>query len=300
MNNPSLEHVDEFPKIPDINLSPLSKYYRIPGLHIKIPTMGKFMPPGSIEFTMTGEIEVYPMAAKDELLLKSPDALMSGLAIEKLLESCVPGIKHPRYIATQDLDVLLLAIRAATYGDIMHLDTECPNCKKINDIICQLPVLLATMKFVEDDNIVQLTPELQIFVRPYNIINATTLAMASYEEARKLQAMQDANPPVSSFEKNKASINSLEKINKLNFEMISDCIIKIVDGTASFTNKKHINDFVSNVPKPWVEKISEKLKSMNTKGIDKSLHISCSECKHEWDTEVEFNPSNFFDADSLE
>ena len=81
----------------------LKKYYRMPGVHIRLPTNGAFMPPGSVEFTMSGDIPVYPMRGADELLLKSPDALMSGYAIEELLKSCVPAIQFPRLVSSPDL-----------------------------------------------------------------------------------------------------------------------------------------------------------------------------------------------------
>ena len=101
--------------------NPLTKYFRIPGVHIKLPTHGAFMPTGSVAFTMNDEVPVYPMRGMDELLLKSPDALMNGYAIEKLIESCVPAIKFPRLISSPDLDVILMAIRAATYGETITL-----------------------------------------------------------------------------------------------------------------------------------------------------------------------------------
>src|SRR4051794_13716092 len=174
--------------------NPLAKYYRIPGLHVKLPTNGAFLPPGSIEFTAAGDIPVLPMAAKDELLLKSPDALMSGYALERLLESCVPAIHTPRLIATQDLDVLLLAIRAATYGDVMTLDATCPQCDTTVEIKCHLPALLATMQKVDPNAAIRLSDEVMAFVRPYNLGNATVLALASFEEARKGRPWRIRNP----------------------------------------------------------------------------------------------------------
>jgi hypothetical protein len=128
----------------------LSKYYRyrVPGPHIKLATRGVFFPPNAIEMTLAGDIPVFPMVSADEMLLKSPDALMSGLALEKLFESCVPAIKTPRLISAPDIDVLLLAIRVATYGNKMALAANCPACKHENSFDCDLPSLLATMVFM--------------------------------------------------------------------------------------------------------------------------------------------------------
>jgi len=282
---------------PNIVPNPLEQYYRVPGVHVKLPTRGLFMPPGTIEFSMTGDLSVKPMAAKDELHLKSPDMLMSGVALEKLIESCVPSIRAPRLVSTQDLDVILLAIRAATYGDVMKLDVTCPKCETISEIECNLPALLATMKQVED-NSVRINDEIVAYVRPYNIDNATRMAMASYDEARRLQNLE--NSELTSTERNKEIQKSMDKINKMNLEMLSDCIMKIVVPGAEVTDRMAIYAFICNVAKPWVEKIDKKLKEVNSIGIDKSLRVKCSKetCGHEWTTEVEFNPSTFFDAAS--
>lgn len=288
------------PSFPPPVSNPLARYYRIPGLHVRLPTNGVFMPPGSIEFTAAGDLPVLPMAAKDELLLKSPDALMSGYALEKLLESCVPSIHAPRLVATQDLDVLLLAIRAATYGDVMKLDATCPQCATVAAIKCDLPALLATMVAVDPNTAVRLSDEVMAFVRPYNLGNATVLALASYEEARKLQAVEDQEPKASIMDRNKAIMGSMERINKLNLDMLADCILRIVVPGSEVVERAAIFDFVANVPKPWIEMIDTKLRAINQQGIDKTLHVVCDNpaCAHEWSTEVEFNPSTFFDAAS--
>lgn len=280
--------------------NPLARYFRIPGLHVKLPTRGAFMPPGSISFTAAGDLPVYPMAAKDELLLKSPDALMSGYALEKLIASCVPAILAPRAVATQDLDVLLLAIRAATYGDSMTLDATCPECSTNSEVKCHLPAVLGTMQFLDPENTVRLSEEVVAYVRPYNIGNATTLALASYEEARALQAVEQAEEKASTAERNKAITKSMDRINKLNLDMLADSILKIVVPGAEVTDRKALAEFVANVPKPWVEAIDAKLKQVNSKGIDKQVALRCSneECGHEWKTEIEFNPATFFDAAS--
>lgn len=40
--------------------NPLEKYFRLPGVHVPLPSRGAFMPQNSIEFTLNGDIPVYP------------------------------------------------------------------------------------------------------------------------------------------------------------------------------------------------------------------------------------------------
>ena len=73
--------------------NPLKKYYRQPKQYIKLPSGYKYYPADSIEVSESGEIAVYPMTAKDELLFKTPDALLNGEATVSVIQSCVPAIK---------------------------------------------------------------------------------------------------------------------------------------------------------------------------------------------------------------
>ena len=55
----------------------------VPGLSVLLPTKALLYHHGEISEASknSGEIHVYPMSAKDELMMKSPDLLMSGEAI---------------------------------------------------------------------------------------------------------------------------------------------------------------------------------------------------------------------------
>ena len=61
---------------PGQNVNPLKKYYRQPKQFIRLPSGYKYYPEGAIEVSESGEIAVYPMTAKDELIFKTPDALL--------------------------------------------------------------------------------------------------------------------------------------------------------------------------------------------------------------------------------
>ncbi|MFP5432712.1 MAG: hypothetical protein ACLGIM_06280, partial [Alphaproteobacteria bacterium] len=234
----------------------------------------------------------------DELLLKNPDALMSGYALEKLIESCVPAIKLPRQISAPDLDVILLAIRAATYGENMPLTVQCPHCEEENEFECHIPNVLGTMKSIPTENAVHLGDEVIVYVRPHTLDLATRMALASYEETRKLQALDLESEKMSAEERTKHLSKTMERVSRLNLEMLSFCCVQVVAPGAVVTDRAAIAEFVMNIPKPWVEKIDAKVKELNQGGIDRKIAVSCHACSHEWQTEVEFDPANFFDGGS--
>lgn len=270
--------------------NPLAKYFRVPGLNVRIPSGGAYMPKGAIELTLAGEVPVFPMRAADELLLKSPDALMSGYAVEKLIESCVPAIRAPRLVAMPDLDVLLLAIRAATYGPKMEVQTKCPSCGEDNVFDADLPSILGTMQTLPPESPVRLSSEVIAYVRPYNIENGTKVALAAFNETRKLQFADDKPDAI----KNQMINESYRVITDLNVQMMADCVSHVVTPDGAVVDRMAIREFLSNVPSAWTKKIEKTLKGLNEKGIDKTLHVCCNECKHEWKTELEFDPASFF------
>lgn len=279
--------------------NPLGKYFRLPGLHVHLPTGGAFFEEGEIEFSQDGGIPVYPMRAADELLLKNPDALMSGFAIEKLLESCVPAIKKPRGISAPDLDVLLLAIRAATYGDNMEIQATCPKCQHENSFDCNLASIIQNVTTLPEVNSVRLTDDLVVYVRPYNLDNTTALSLTTFEETRKVQAA-DMDDNITPEQKTKQINASMQKLSGLSTKLLAMCIVKIVTPEGEVTDQKFIDEFFENITREWTTRIESKLIELNNAGIDKTISVSCARvgCGNEWTTSVEFDPANFFDSGS--
>ena len=110
--------------------SPLSAYYRQPKIYVSLPSKGNYYVEGALDKSEDGTYAVYSMTAKDELMFKTPDALLSGQSTVAVINSCIPSIKDPWKLPTIDLDAILVAIRIATYGENMDIDTECPACKE--------------------------------------------------------------------------------------------------------------------------------------------------------------------------
>ena len=116
------------------NTNPLLDFARKVELSVRLPSNGNWYPEGMIDYTMSGEVEVYPMLPKDELSLMNPDGLLSGQSNINLIKSCVPAVKQPEKLLYPDLNVLLLSIQRATYGNKLTMQVVCPECiKKANE-----------------------------------------------------------------------------------------------------------------------------------------------------------------------
>ena len=113
--------------------NPLVGYFRKPEVFITLPSKGKYYKEGTIDLPPNGEIGIFPMTARDELMMKTPDALLNGSSTAEVIKSCVPAIIDPWSIPSLDMDAILVGIRIATYGPELELTTKCPECQETND-----------------------------------------------------------------------------------------------------------------------------------------------------------------------
>lgn len=277
----------------------LAKYYRAPGLQIKLPTNCKFMPHGSYELSMSDEVAVYPMRAADEMLMKSPDALMSGEAIEQMVRSCVPAIKQPRLVSTPDLDVILLAVRATTQGESLDIETECPKCKHKMSFTCSIPGLLSTAPEIPSDLSVRLSNDIVVYLRPYNLEDSTRISVATFKETKNIQMLdlqygEDNTDPAIIEMKSEQIKKSTKILQDLERKTIIGTITMIVVPEGKVTDPKMIVDFYNNISSKLTGIIDAKVKEINDMGIDKSVPLVCESCSHKWKGEVQFDPASFF------
>jgi T4 bacteriophage base plate protein len=276
--------------------NPLAKYFRAPGIAVRLPSGGNFQPAGNVTFTPGGDVSVLPMRGADEMLMKSPDALMNGHAIEQTIKSCVPGILNPQLLPTPDVDAILLAIRAATYGDQMDIECTCPHCSTENAFAFSISAVLDSASELDPEYPVRLDDNVLVYVRPFNLKASTKISMVAFQEARKMQLLD--NGDVSEDEKQKALRNSFDNINVMNTDALASSVAAVVVPEGTIEDARMIREFVDNISTDWLNKIEEQLRVINESGITKKQTVVCVKCEKEFETSVEFDPSNFFGTSS--
>ena len=137
------------------NANPLNKYFRQPAVFVTLPSGGNY-PPHVLTQSQTGEIGVQPMTARDEIIFKTPDALMNGQGMVDVIQSCIPEIKDAWQISNYDLDTILIAIRIATYGETMDINFNVPGTTEKASHTLNLPSLLEQIKTTEVNNDIEL------------------------------------------------------------------------------------------------------------------------------------------------
>ena len=274
-------------------VNPLKQYFRKPGIWIKLPSQGNFYKIKPAEFNDMGEIPVYPMTAKDELLLKNADALLNGTAITQLVKSCVPCIADPTNMPSIDLDAILVAIKRCTYGDNIDVSTTCENCQTVNEVNVNLNHIISTITVIEKLEPVEFDNGIKVFINPVKVSDLLSLNWVQFEQIRNIQLAEQSNAD----ETTKVGLlqKSYQILTEKNLEIVAGCVESVLlpDGVA-VENTNNIREWIVDLSKPEFAKIEQAIMSSSAMGINKEFDITCKNCQTVFKSSLDLNPTTFF------
>ena len=277
--------------------NPLRKYFRQPKVYITLPSKGKYYPADAIDVPETGEFPVYAMTAKDELSMKTPDALLNGQATVDMIQSCVPNILNPWAMPSIDLDAILIAIRIATYGDTMEITTKVPGIGDERKFDIDLRQLLNKMVTVDYDPKISFN-DMSVTIRPLTYKEFTEASLKTFEEQRIFSIVN--NEEIPDTEKLAKFNISFKKLTDLTVNTLSRSITSISIGDTEVSNQLHIDEFINNADKEFYNTITSHLDSQKHKFQIEPLKVHSSDedikegAPEEWSVPITFDQSNFF------
>ena len=287
------ENLNE-PGLEDLNLAkknPLANWYRQPKIYVKLPSKGKFYKKGALDISANEEYPVYAMTAKDELMFKTPDALLSGQSTVEVIKSCIPAITDPWSMPSIDLDFCLIAIRVATYGESMEVGTDCPHCKASNSYDINLLEWMQVFNNFMFVDTIEIDP-LTVHIRPYNYKEITKTSIKTLEQQRLFAVIN--NEEISDEEKLDKFGKSFVRITELTVDIIADCITQIETPNGASTDKTQIKEFINNCAKDVFEKIQQHIAGLREQIELKAKDVKCGECEKEFSLPITMDQSNFF------
>ncbi len=279
-------------------MNPLKKYFRQPKLYVKLPSSGNFYPKGALEFTQNMEFPVYAMTARDEIVIKTPDALMNGQSTIDVIQSCMPNIKNAWMIPSIDVDAILIAIRIATYGEQIDLDISIPNTDITKTYTTDLRLALDKLLSAVYDTEIKINDELTAFVRPINYEEFTKSSIKTLEEQRIFSIVN--NQDLSEEQKIEQFNKSFKKLTEINIGSIVKSIVKIVTPDGEVTDPAYISEFVSNSDKEFFTKVTDHLEKQRDKFTMPLFKIVTTQeerdagAPDEFETPISLDASNFF------
>ena len=280
--------------------NPLESYFRQPAIYVKLPSNGNFWPEGSIDMGDNSEIAVYPMTARDEIIMKTPDALLNGKSTVEVFKSCCPQIKDPWMMPTLDLDTLLIAVRIASYGETMGVTTEIPVTKNKLELEVNLVNALDNIPKNLPDTKLLLKSGLTLNLKPTTYKTMTQLAMRVYDEQKMIQTVQDST--LSEKEKIEKYTETFNKVANYNVDEMIECIVSIQmpEDNKTITEPGYINEFVQNIDLDTAKQIREKINYIKTHGVLQPFTTESPEedvkqgAPEQFDVPMAFDNSLFF------
>ena len=273
-----------------MNNNPLKQYFRRPSVYLKLPSGGRGYPEGALNLPETGELAVYPMTAIDEITTKTPDALFNGTAVAELIKSCIPDIIDPWSVTSEDLDSILIAIKAASGGNDFEVTSVCPKCANEGTYGVNLVAVLSTMKAPDYSKPLEVS-DLQIKFKALTYKEINQAGMEQIEVQRIFTAIENAKDEQ---ERIKLGEAALKGITDLTMRLLTKAIEYIQTPTATVTEKEYILDFLKNCDKNMYVKIRDFNTELKAQTEIKPLEIKCVECSNEYKQSFTLNPTDFF------
>ena len=277
--------------------NPLKKYFRQARISIPLPSRGNFYPQGSLEPTETGDYPVFPMTARDEITMKTPDSLVNGQATVDVIQSCMPNIKNAWDIPVVDLDVILVAMRIASYGETMDISIKTPVTGEEKTYSLNLNNILNDLTNVDYNNRIEVG-DMVVYIRPLSYRDFTKTSLKTFEEQKIFKTLN--NDSLSEDEKLVKFNDSFKKLTDITITTLEKSILRIDTDGSSVTDPNHIKEFVDNADKSFFKTVLDHIENEKKKFAIKPLTVQATEEEMEqgvpetFEVPVTFDQSNFF------
>lgn len=270
--------------------NPTRQHFRRPALYLKLPSEGKYYPPGSLDMPANGEIPIYPMTGIDEITSKTVDALYNGTAVIDIIKSCVPNIKDPWVMPSMDINPVLIAIRMATDGNTMDIENVCPNCDEHGKFGLNLVNILMKLTAGDYDNEREVNG---VYVRfkPVTHAEYNEQRLQQFEFRRSSMVINNMEASIKA-EKN---IQLYKDILKYTMRKVSSEIeyVRTPEGEYVY-DKDHILEFIINSSvNDFKNLVKENEVLLDAQEIE-PLKMKCTECEHEFEQPFIINVSEYF------
>lgn len=272
--------------------NPLAKHFRQPAIYLRLPSDGVWWDDDALIMPANKELPVYPMSTKDEIMLRTPDALLNGQGIVDVIHSCCPNIKNAWKMPSIDLDAVLIAIRIATYGNKMDFDSKCSHCGEENTHDVELSGQLSSLRCPDYNNTLEYK-NLKIKFKPQQYFSVNKTNMLEFEEQRILNVLADTTmePEVKAAQ----LTDAMDKLYKLGINSCTSSTdyIETEDGSR-VTEPEFINEFYSNAESSLIKQMQAKVSEFAQEAKPETLNLQCQKCTKQYKVDLTFDYANFF------
>lgn len=284
--------------------NPLQNFFRKPKLHVPLPSRGRWYPANSLS---SSTVAIYPMTAADDLRFKTNEVLLNVSAVSELIQSCVPDIQAPDQMPVLDLDVLLLAIRKASYSDTIKASVNVPNTALTLTLDLNIQDLIdnfANAADIWDEKLTLINEQdqkLTVILRP---VSLKSMFSATKSLMRQQQATAEITMSSKQTDEKIAELDDqMKSLSTLSINMITDSISEILtqDGF-SIKNAGEIRQFLNQLDLAYFKAIQKHIEDQKALISFKPIQITSTAeqlaagAPETWEADIQFNINNFFES----
>lgn len=256
-------------------VNPLLAKAKLPGRIFQLPSRGIFYKNGELdESVKNGEIHVQPLSAMDEIIMKNPDQLFSGMAVQQVYTACVRGVLKPTELLAKDVDAIMLFLRTVTYGPSFEYTVkhECKDAKE-HSYVANIDQMINELKMIDPTTVddvyqVQLPNGQLVKLRPNRY--SQMIELIKHNQGKTELTVDD---------------------QKYNFRSMLSGMIESVDGV---TDPKLISEWIDALQSTFTTRLTNKLEEVNGWGPTMKWKTKCADCGETFDVELPINPVSFF------
>jgi hypothetical protein len=269
--------------------NPLQQYFRQPKIYISLPSQGAYSREGAITGDVTN-VPIYSMTGMDEIIVKTPDALLSGESTVKVVESCCPNVKNAWELSVLDTDLIFAAIRVATYGKYLSVSHTCTSCGTSNDYDLDLTRVVEHYTACKYNDTIVLK-DFTIKTKPLNYKQLTNFNLKNFELQQKLSQAEK----IEDKEEQQKNINELwRELAESQHNLYLSSIESVEVNGQLVVEKNFINEWLANCDKSVLDAIKTQMETNKTVWQMPMFPVKCGECEAEIDLTVDLDQSNFF------
>jgi hypothetical protein len=269
--------------------NPLNQYFRQPKLYISLPSKGSYNTPG----TITGDVAnlpIYGMTGMDEIIVKTPDALLTGDSTVSVLQSCCPSITDAWELSMLDADMLFAAIKIATYGNKLGVTHNCASCGEENEYDIDLTSVIGHFNQCTFNNKIVIG-DLTVRLKPLTYREYTEFHVDNFKLQQQLAYARTIEEP----NEQQVLIDQLWKdMAAAQYKIFVSSIDHVETPTIKVTERKFIIEWLSNCDKEVSDAVKKQIAVNRETWTIPKYPVKCNECGAENSIMIDLDQSSFF------
>jgi hypothetical protein len=181
---------------------------------------------------------------------------MNGQAVVDVIQSCIPNIKDAWRCPGIDVDLILIAIRIATYGGMMTISHRVPGTDDTVDheidLTAVMDQILSTTQWNET---VEISPGIICGVKPLSYRLMTDVSIRTFESQKTIQSIADSD--LTDEQKLEFFNQGISKLTDLTVEMIAESVFYVKTPDNFVEDKTFIQEFIKNADAGLIQKIQD-------------------------------------------